>query len=306
IPFILPVAIPISSLFASFLLFRSLSHRHELTALRTSGMSLTSLLAPLLSAALFATCAHFAICSEIAPWFGNKTKRLLYHETSSNPILLLQRQNLIKLKDTYVTLAVKENGAHADEFLLISRNKKNKRLNLLSAKKLTVSEDLLLASNMAFASHLPAKNKESFDSLLIENQKNTSMNASLLSLALKKHRPKADSGLLNVKMLILRALEKGKEGRGGKIEILRRTSLTLSIVPLTLIGALFGIEGRRTRSQKGLWISLLLLLFLLFSYLAVKELRHSVAFASLFAFAPHLVMGIAIMREIRLLRKGLR
>jgi len=52
IPAILPIAIPISTLIASLLLFQKLSRSYELTALRASGLSLRSILAPLLSRAL--------------------------------------------------------------------------------------------------------------------------------------------------------------------------------------------------------------------------------------------------------------
>ena len=47
-PLILPMAIPISALIASLLLFQRLSRGSELTALRASGLSLRSILTPLL------------------------------------------------------------------------------------------------------------------------------------------------------------------------------------------------------------------------------------------------------------------
>src|SRR4051812_38356814 len=48
IPSILPIAIPISALIASLLLFQRLSRTYELTALRASGLSLSTILTPLL------------------------------------------------------------------------------------------------------------------------------------------------------------------------------------------------------------------------------------------------------------------
>src|SRR5579863_9043123 len=47
IPYILPIAIPVSCLIAAMLLFQRLSHTQELTALRTSGFGLKTISTPL-------------------------------------------------------------------------------------------------------------------------------------------------------------------------------------------------------------------------------------------------------------------
>ena len=51
IPYILPIAIPISGLIAAILLLNRLSHTHELTAFRASGIGVKTLGTPLLMAA---------------------------------------------------------------------------------------------------------------------------------------------------------------------------------------------------------------------------------------------------------------
>src|SRR5262249_35116763 len=48
IPYILPIAIPISCLISAMLLIQRLSHTHEMTAIRASGLSLRMILCPIL------------------------------------------------------------------------------------------------------------------------------------------------------------------------------------------------------------------------------------------------------------------
>src|SRR5690606_38884406 len=67
IPSILPIAIPISALITSLSLFQRLSRTHELTALRASGLSLFSLITPLLLCSSLLSILNFSICAEISP-----------------------------------------------------------------------------------------------------------------------------------------------------------------------------------------------------------------------------------------------
>ena len=67
IPRILPLAIPISCLISSFLLFRRLSRSHELTALRVAGLSFITMCFPLILAGAVISLLNFTIVSEISP-----------------------------------------------------------------------------------------------------------------------------------------------------------------------------------------------------------------------------------------------
>src|SRR4051812_4375873 len=62
IPFILPMAIPLSALIASFLMVERMSSSHELTALRAARVSLKTILTPLWITGCFLSALNFAIC----------------------------------------------------------------------------------------------------------------------------------------------------------------------------------------------------------------------------------------------------
>ena len=118
IPLILPIAIPISALIGSLLLFQRLSRTFELTALRAAGVGLHSILAPILFTSFLLSLFNFSFCAEISPFCRRESKTLLYRETSANPLLLLQRQHLVKVKHTYINMNIQEEGKGAKDMIL--------------------------------------------------------------------------------------------------------------------------------------------------------------------------------------------
>lgn len=279
IPTILPVAIPISALIGPLLLFQRLSRTYELTALRASGLSLSRIITPLLSASLLLAIFNFSICAEIAPFCRREGKKLLYHETTQNPLLLLQRQKLVKIKHAYLDMEVK-NDETTKDLIMIVHNENNDRLSLLSARKLQMVGDELVGGHLSLVSYINAD--RGFDSLIIENQSSMSTAAPLLSNALKKSYPRLDLNALNFKMLCL-----SKKAKQARIEILRRLSLSLAVFSFTLLGCTFGIEEGRNPSKKNLFFALLLTLLVLMSYLLGKGLKNSPTLATLAYILPH-------------------
>ncbi len=279
VPAILPIAIPISALIASLLLFQRLSRTCELTALRASGLSLTKILSPLLFVSLFLSILNFSICAEVSPYCRREGKTLFFHETSQNPLLLLQRQKLVKIKHAYLDMKVKDDETTKD-LTLIFHNDANQRLSLLSARKLRMAGDELLGDDLAIVSYL--NSDKGFDSLIIENQSAMSTSAPLLSKALKKNRPRLDVNALSYKMLRL-----SKKTKPAHIEMLRRISLSMAVFSFTLLGCAFGIEEGRNPSKKNLFFALLLTLSVLMSYLMGKELKNSPLLAMVAFTLPH-------------------
>jgi lipopolysaccharide export system permease protein len=302
IPFILPIAIPLSALIASLLLFQKMSKNHELTAFRAAGLSFQKILTPLALTAFGISLFTFSICAELSPYCRRESKALFYRESSANPLLLLQRQQLIKIKDAYLQLEVEEEGKRARDFLLIAHNESHDRLSLLSAQKLKIKKEELLGEQVAIISHLA--NLNGFDTLLIENQALMSTDAPLLSNALKKSRPHLDVSSLNLRMLRLRAIEGGAKSKGALAEMLRRVSLSLSVFSLTWVGSIFGIEQGRSPSRKGLLYALLLALTVLMSYFLGKEIKTNPLLAAIVYFTPHLLIAGSCLHRLGRIKKG--
>ena len=290
IPFILPLAIPISALVSAFLLFQRLSRSYELVALRASGLSFSSLCAPILAAAFFLGCLNFSCCADISPFCWRESKALLYRETSANPLLLMQRQNLVRIKHAYLKMDVKEEGKEAGDFILIAHNESNQRLNFLSARRLEIANSKLHGYDISILSHLHSNDGNAFDPLIIENQAEMSTAAPVLSAALKKNRPRLEANALSLRMLRLRAHESGKHALGASCEILRRTSLALAVFTFTLLGIAFGMQTSRTPSKKWLLIALFLTIPVLMGYLGLKAIKTHPLLVFFTASFPHLLI----------------
>ena len=306
-PFILPIAIPISGLIASFLLFQRLSRSHELTALRACGLSLFSISAPLLLLSACLSILNFSLCAEIAPFCRREARALLYKETSENPLLLLQRQNLIQFKNMYVNMKVGPDPTSAKDFLLIVPNENNERLSLFAARSLELEGRELKSMDLALLSHLPSDlpSDASFDTLVIENQAAMKTFAPALSSAMKKNRPRFETAALNLKMLRLKALEGRKAARSAHFEILRRISLSFSAFSFTFLGCAFGIEQGRSPSKKNLFLAFFLTLTALLCYLLGKEWKSAIAIAYLLFLLPHALIGWFCLRKMRRISRGL-
>lgn len=305
IPHILPLAIPISSLIAAILLFQRLSRTFELTALRASGQSLSSLLTPVLFTSLFFSICNFSLCGEISPFCRRESKALFFQETSANPLLLLQRHHLVKLKHAYVDMKIKEEGKTAKDLILIAHNESNQRLSLLSARKLQIAADKLHGHAVSIISHLHSDREDFFDPLILENQTSMSTAAPVLSAALKKSRPKLESNALNLRMLRIRMQGEGKEACAAHVEFLRRMTLSLAVFSFTFLGCVFGMEQGRTPTKKGIITAFSFTLTVLVSYFLGKELKNAPLFATLAFLFPHPIIWLASFIQLKRVTKGI-
>lgn len=309
IPFILPLAIPISCFIASILLFQRLSRSNELTALRASGLGTWIIIFPLIALGGLSMLVNFTIVSEIAPKCRAHSKTLAYQMTSINPLCLLQKETLVKLKNTYVDMKILKSGKYAEDVFFITRNFSNQRLAIMIAKKLYLDGENLTGSDLAFISMMDSKKPESFDHLIIENQAQMHTKAPELAKFLRSQKWHFNLDYLNLRMLQAKCRKHGsakiKFNCHAWHEIGKRVSLALAAFSFTLIGAAFGLEISRTRKLKGLVWAVSLATFYLISFVCAKSLRHLLAPALTFYFLPHFLILFFCFRSIFRFERGL-
>lgn len=302
-PLILPIAIPISALIASLLLFQKLSQTHELTALRSSGLSLLSILTPLLLASFLLSMLNFSICAEMAPFCRQESKTMLFNKTTANPLLLLHRQKLVRLKNAFVEMDLDETGQHAKNFLFITHNDSNQRLNLLHARSLVLKQKQLIGKDVAILSHLEG-NIHQFDPLILENQAHMRLDAHILSQHLKKSSPKLQATSAPLKMLLIQKDSAEKNlSSSAWIELFRRFSLSLAAFSFTLLGSTYGITEVRQTKQKNFSL-ICLTISVLASYLLGKELKAHLFLAFLIFALPHLCTWIISSMRLAKIARG--
>jgi len=310
IPFLLPIAIPISCLIASILLFKKLSHTHELTALRACGLGLKPLLLPLVLAGSFLSLVNFTIVSELSPLCRSLSKELVYHATSANPLFLLQKETMIKLKNAYIDMrALRDKGKKAEDVIFIINNPSHGRLGLMAAKELSIDKDLLNGQQVTLISNIDTKNPEGFDHLVIESQTSMSTKAANLSQFLQGTEWIAKDEYLSLRMLLAKEKIQQKassffDGHSYQ-EVVRRFTLGFAVFTFTFLGTAFGMEISRSRSKKGLiWAISLSALFMV-CFVSAKTFKHAPLFSTLIYLTPHPVILFFSLRFLKQVSRGL-
>ncbi len=291
IPYILPLALPISCLIAAYFLFMQMSQNHELTALRSNGFSLYSIISPVIILSLGLGLINFYISSEWTTRCLAKSKEILYKESSKNPILLLKRQELSKLSKCYIEMKSDEKDTYANDLLFISYNHSNHRLHLFTCKNLVVDKESLLGKNISTISYFDQNNQTVFDPLIIENQEQMSARADLLSQMIKTQKTTSNPyhlpwAQLFEKRRIQKEASLSSRFESIYAEIFRRMALGVSVFTFTFMGIVFAINPGRSQNNQKLIILSSMVLLLLISFVFGKALKYYAISAFFTYFVP--------------------
>lgn len=290
IPYILPLAIPISTLIASFLLMQNLSHTHELTAFKAAALSLKTICSPLFFIAGVLSILNFLIVSELTPRCRLYSHELLYKAKTINPLFLMKKSKFLRLEDSYADMHMTELGKEAKEVVFAVPNKAHKRLSLMLAKELKTKDRLLKGKNVAIISNIDPNNPSHFDHLIIENQAEMSTSAKALTALMQKRDDKIGTEHLPFKKNVSAAFFspdlKPKTVKRAQYELVRRFFFPTATFCFTFLGIAFGMDIGRGKRKRGLLSVLILasLSFLLF--LSGKSFEFSPIKAALCFFSP--------------------
>ncbi len=311
IPYILPIAIPISALIAAILLFQRLSHTHELTAFRAAGIGLRPIITPILLAAAVLSLINFTITSELATRCRGQSKDLVYEMATLNPLFLFQKESLVKLKNSYVEMRALKAGKYAEDLIVVAKNSSSNRLALIVAKELSLDGDLVHGERVSVISTIDTKNPASADHFVIEHQKEMNTKAANLSRFVRNADWQAKIEYLPLRSLLAmervdpkRSSSKSWISKTAMLEISRRLSLSLATLSFTLIGIAFGIEISRNRSKKGVLWAIALSAFYLISFVMAKSLRHSPVISALIYLLVPLLLTLPCLRSLKSMAEG--
>lgn len=281
IPHILPIALPISCLISAIILFQNLSKTHQLTALRTGGLSLFQIAFPIFLLSAFIAICNFFITSEIAPVCRRKSKEFISQASSINPLMLLQRKNLLRIKNAFIDMHYKNSSSVKDLFFIIP-NKANEQLNCLYAHELKRKNNRLIGKNLSLIAYLKNPQENNFDTLIVENQDMMTTDADALSHFMKSFHWNLTLNSLPMHMLLTKAklskklpkkiIQRNNESIAA--EIGRRLAFAFSAFSLTFIGIAFGMDISRFPSKKKIVLAVSFALIILISLVIGKALKH--------------------------------
>ncbi len=246
IPYVLPLAIPISCLIGSILLFQRLSQTQELTAMRVCGLGLRQITAPILIAGAVMALVNFYVASELATHCRMLARRMEGQAGAINPLNLLQNGRLLGLHDYYVDMRTTTAGEEARDLTFACPNPNTGRLNVICADRVIAQGGELIAQGASFVSTLDES------TLVIDNQRRAITDSSSFASLTRQ----IGFGFKNSHLKLGLLLAKMAEERGDKVaiargysDIFRRLSLGLAALTFTLMGCAFGMEGGRRHAR---------------------------------------------------------
>jgi lipopolysaccharide export system permease protein len=326
IPYILPIAIPVSCLISSILLIQRLSRTHELTALRASGMGLLSILAPILLASIFLSLANFYIVSELSTHSHLSTNMLKNELRSINPLLLLHNKHLMKLKGIFFnTLGSSKLGETASDVVIAMPNKNNSRINVMFAKNLSAYTTQFVSTGVTVITSLDADHDDKHDHLVIENIQEITTSIKDFAQMLQKRVWSLNNDHLRSPLLLIKLNEEKQLLANAKLELkpasfqkqiqrnidrcysemARRLSVALAVFTFTLMGASFGISISRNKSNKGFFFVIALGAFTLVAFFAAKGIDHLLVASTILYLFPHALIIVASLWTLNRVTKGI-
>ncbi len=326
IPYILPIALPLSCLIASLLLIQRLSNTYELTAFRASGFSLSDILSPILVTAAFLSIGNFWMTSEIATRSHLQTNLLKKEFLAVNPLLLLNNRHLMRLKGFYFeSLGPSHVGESASNSVLAVSNKHQHRLNLMIAKHLEADPSAFIGEGVTLISGAASEQEEDFDHLLIENIGKSVTQAQDFSNLVQNKVWIVNNDYLQLPLLLARIQEqkqlleeaqlKGNDKARLKSlkehlnqsysEIIKRLSIALAVFSFTFMGTAFGINISRKRHYKTVYLAISLTVVYLVSFFIAKGVGQHYMLATSLYLLPHLLIILVSIAVLRRVTKGI-
>jgi lipopolysaccharide export system permease protein len=199
-------------------------------------------------------------------------------------------------------------GEKAKDVLLITKNKSEQRLGLMTAKELSIKGDLLYGKDVSFISSIDPHEKKGFDHLIVENQHTMNTKASALSKHIQTAGWLKKSEYLPLKLLIAKQQieQKGyiETNRYAVVEIAKRVTLGIAAFTFTMIGVSFGAEIGRQRRKKGTLYAVALAALFMICFVSTKSLKNSPSAAVLAYLLPHPIILFFCLVNMKKVAKG--
>lgn len=325
IPYLLPIAVPISCLISSVLLMQRLSKDQELTSLRSAGFSFKDILFPLLIMAAFIAVFNFYTVSELATASHLQANLLKNELRSVNPLLLLNNKHLMRTKGIYYdALGESKMGQLASQVMIAMPDKKKSALNLILADSLIIKNQEFTAKNLSIITPFGENKGPGFNDLLIESIQSSTSGLSDFSKLVEKKVFEISDDSLGFTLLIsrlqdyknqLKSLEKNEMNKNIQLvlekskrsiysEMGRRLSAGLSPFVFTLLGLCFAITLGRDKKAFQLIYPICFGAFYLVCFFAAKATSHQVLLSLTLYLAPLFIITFSSLYKLKLLSCG--
>lgn len=299
VPFVAVYALPVGMLTATLLVFGRFSADQELTAARASGVSLLSMISPilLLSVVLCGISAWFNL--EIAPRGRVAYKNLLYRFGVEQPTALLTPNTFIRSFKGFIIYVGKAESNRLENLVIYRMDtnvtetagsagrvsKPSGRLtDIISAPSATVRVD---ETNRTLVVHMPTVEVLNVDSMAIGAAVDAELPFELGAEPPSHAAPKLSE--MTVRQLLDEYRENRAEGVPSypvRFQLHKQAAFSLACLGFTLVGIPLGIRAHRRETSIGILIAVILMLVYYVFYILAE------AWEDLPARQPHLIVWI--------------
>ncbi len=288
----LPHAIGICSFISSLLTVYKLHSTGEITSLRSMGVSLSKIFAPLYFAGAFLVIVNLFLVAEFVPYTKLVLNKIHLDSNSINPLVLLRKNHLPLINNIYTEMNLNSTGSEAKNVLIAYLMENEKQITLLLADDLTFSGKTLEGEKVSLISHIPSE-PDAFNHLFIDNQAEMSTPESFFTSLLKRSSKVKDYEVFSIQSLM------NNPSKATHTELIQRVSKTLYPFTFTLLG----LSGPLLRKRKNA-LFLTLSLFGYFSiYFGLRKAYLPLPAATIIMLLPHLfIIFFSFFNQRKVLR----
>jgi lipopolysaccharide export system permease protein len=296
LPFSLTFTIPWGFLTAVLLVFGKLSAENELIALRSNGVSIPRICAPVLVIAMVLVGICFWINVEVAPRAEVKMKDALYHIATSNPLAMFVSDKIIDEFPGKKIYVERNEGTRLDNILVYEINKNNEPVRVVHARtgQLVTDRDNNQLLLHLYDARFEERDADEPDNLAKIHQgivaTETTFPISLEELYEKNKRRKGLGAMTNRELMARIQEEKemagAKEDRqkaeavqsAARTEVSKRFSCALASFAFALIGVPLAITAHRRETSVGFTLSMVVAFVYFFFIILAGTVRDNPKF----------------------------
>lgn len=282
---IFSLIIGLTTLISAFLTIYQLSSSSEIITLRTSGLSLTRILAPLYYITAFITIGNFLSANLLAPYLRRKEAEVIASNQTINPLILLRKEAIPHMDKIHVEMELTEGGMSAKDLLVAFHNREKTHLTLFIADNVVHDGSKLQGEAGSLITHLTHEN-EGFDHLFITNQKHfTFTNHTLTPLLSSSHKSREATvkSVPSADLITTSSFDARKE-------LLERGCTTLIPLTFSLLGISLGLFHPKQLEERR-WYLLIGCIIVFFSaFFQAGQMKHSLPLIAALYYIPHLFL----------------
>lgn len=305
IPYILSFSMPISVLFSALLLFGRLSMDSEISAMKSCGISLWRLAAPLVVLSVFLTAICAYINCEMKPEAKRASRELLQSAGVDEPVKLLEEGRFVSDFPGLMIYVGRKSGSHVKDVVAYELDRDGDILRSVRARSGDIEADnearVLTVKLYDVRIEIPDP-KDPFDIT-----KTTYVNAEYYPISLdfnqlagSRRRPmRRDHMRLGMLLSKIRSVDEdyarlSEEDRAVQraklvVEANKRLSTSIGCFAFMLIGIPLGVKSHRKETSIGMVVSLAIV-FAYYLFIVVAE-----ALADYPQFQPNLVLWLPLI-----------